>query len=259
MKKTLACMLAGVMGASVAAPLLAQDNSQAGSGAAASGSKKPDMNKVSYTIGYEIGSGFKSQNIDVNTKTLTKGLKTGLSGDKPAYSEQEMERTMQAFQKEMMSKAVEAQEKKGEKNLKTAKAGMEAVAKKDGVKKLADGIYYQEIKQGDGKTAGKDDTVKVNYKGSILQADGEDGKEFDNSYKRNAPVTFMVNQVIPCWTKALEKMPQGATWKLYCAPGQAYGKFAPPAIGPNQALSFKVQLLKVNPKSARGATVPASS
>ena len=35
------------------------------------------MDKVSYTIGYEIGHGFKSQNVDVDAKSLSTGLNAG--------------------------------------------------------------------------------------------------------------------------------------------------------------------------------------
>ena len=90
-------------------------------------------------------------------------------------------------------------------------------------------------------TATEGNNVKVHYKGTL-----NDGTVFDSSYKRGKPAEFKVNQVIPGWTKALEKMPQGSTWMLYIAPDLAYGKFAPPSIGPEQALIFKVELIKVS-------------
>ncbi|MDC0535891.1 FKBP-type peptidyl-prolyl cis-trans isomerase, partial [Francisellaceae bacterium] len=127
------------------------------------------------------------------------------------------------------------------------------IGKQSGMKELETGIYYKVITKGDGKVPTASDTVNVNYQGNILTADGSMGKEFDSSYKRNAPATFPVGQVIPCWTKILEKMPVGSTWQIYCSPDQAYGKFAPPTIGPNQALTFKVELLSIKDSGSTNA------
>ena len=176
-----------------------------------------------------------------------------LSGQQSKYTKEQMQQIMQNFQKEMMAKAVEKQKEQGSENLKKATAGMAIVAKEDGIKQLDKGIYYKVITAGKGKMPTADDTVSVNYQGNILTAEGTNGKEFDSSYKRGTPATFPVGQVIPCWTKVLEEMPVGSTWQIYCAPDQAYGKFAPPTIGPNQALTFKVELLSIKSPPAKKA------
>ena len=248
-------MMAGLVSTAIASAVYAapNDTAKATSAPSAVTSQQPNMNKVSYTIGYEIGHGFKSQNVDVDSSSLSSGLKDALAGTKSKYTKEQMQTIMQDFQKEMMAKAVDKQKVQGSENLKNATAGMDAVAKMTGVQKLETGIYYQVVKKGDGKTPVATDTVNVNYQGNILTATGTNGKEFDSSYKRNAPATFPVGQVIPCWTKVLEKMPVGSTWQIYCAPDQAYGKFAPPTIGPNQALTFKVELLSIKAPAEKAA------
>ena len=72
------------------------------------------------------------------------------------------------------------------------------------------------------------------------------GKEFDSSYKRGEPATFPVSGVIPGWVEALQRMNKGSIWELYIPASLAYGeRGAPPDIGPNETLVFKVELLDI--------------
>jgi FKBP-type peptidyl-prolyl cis-trans isomerase FklB len=112
---------------------------------------------------------------------------------------------------------------------------------KHGVVTLPDGLQYRIIKQGAGAKPTMNDTVTVNYEGTLVG-----GTIFDSSYKRGEPATFPVSGVIPGWTEALQLMPVGSTWMLYIPANLAYGETgAPPAIGPNEVLIFKVELLNI--------------
>ena len=114
-------------------------------------------------------------------------------------------------------------------------------AKKEGVKTLPSGLQYKSVKQGDGKSPKATDTVSVHYRGTLI-----DGTEFDSSYKRNEPAEFPVNRVIKGWTEALQLMKEGDKWMLYIPSALAYGeRGAGGLIGPNEALVFEVELLKV--------------
>jgi FKBP-type peptidyl-prolyl cis-trans isomerase FklB len=114
--------------------------------------------------------------------------------------------------------------------------------KKPGVILLADGLQYKILIQGNGPKPVDSDTVTVDYVGTLI-----DGTEFDSSYKRKQSATFPVSGVIPGWTEALKLMPVGSTWELYIPASLAYGEEgAPPAIGPNQTLIFKVNLISIN-------------
>jgi FKBP-type peptidyl-prolyl cis-trans isomerase FklB len=120
-------------------------------------------------------------------------------------------------------------------------AFLAANKKKPGVVTLASGLQYKIIKQGKGTKPMSNDTVTVNYAGTLIN-----GTEFDSSYKREAPATFPVNGVIAGWTEALQLMPVGSTWELYIPANLAYGsRGAPPVIGSNQTLIFKVELLEI--------------
>jgi FKBP-type peptidyl-prolyl cis-trans isomerase FklB len=110
---------------------------------------------------------------------------------------------------------------------------------KPGVITLADGLQYKVIKAGHGTKPTDQDMVTVDYSGKLI-----DGTEFDSSSKHGGPAQFQVGQVIPGWVEALKLMPVGSTWELYIPSDLAYGsQGAPPSIGPNETLIFKVTLI----------------
>ena len=106
---------------------------------------------------------------------------------------------------------------------------------------LPSGVKIAHINMGSGANPKASDTVKVHYRGTLA-----DGKEFDSSYKRNAPASFPLGRVIPCWTQGLQKMKVGGKARLVCPPATAYGdKGAGGAVPPNATLTFEVELLSI--------------
>jgi FKBP-type peptidyl-prolyl cis-trans isomerase FkpA len=118
-------------------------------------------------------------------------------------------------------------------------------AKEPGAVKTTSGLVYRSLKDGNGaQPASANDVVKVHYRGTL-----PDGTEFDSSYKRNSPIDFPLNRVIPCWTEGVQKMKVGGKAKLTCPPEIAYGaRGAGGTIPPNATLHFEVELLAVNGK-----------
>ncbi len=113
--------------------------------------------------------------------------------------------------------------------------------KAEGVTTTSSGLQYKVLTEGHGEKPKKNDMVTVHYAGKLIN-----GKEFDSSYKRNEPATFPVSGVIPGWTEALQLMKVGSTWELFIPAKLAYGEHgAPPVIGPNEVLIFKVELLGI--------------
>ena len=120
-------------------------------------------------------------------------------------------------------------------------------ATKEGVQTTPSGLQYKVIKQGKGAVPTNKNTVKVHYKGTLI-----DGTEFDSSYSRkdkdgNAqPTTFRADQVIAGWTEALTMMPVGSKWELYIPQELAYGaRETGGEIKPFSTLIFEVELLEV--------------
>jgi FKBP-type peptidyl-prolyl cis-trans isomerase FklB len=246
MKRLIICL-----GAVCAATIgLAQDKAQL----------KDQKDKASYSIGYDIGETFKKQNVELNPDTLFGGLKDALAGKEAALTKEEREKTLQAFQKEMMEKQMAASKEAATKNAAEGEKFLTENKKKDGVKTTASGLQYKVLKEGSGAPPKETDTVITNYKGTLL-----DGTEFDSSYKRNEPASFPVNRVIKGWTEALQLMKPGAKYQLFIPSALAYGeRGAGQLIGPNATLIFEVELLSIKPPEpaatvAPGAPAPATS
>jgi len=201
---------------------------------------KSQKEKVSYIIGMEIGSNLKKQLADVDSTILAKGIQDALTNRKPLLTEQEIQETMAAFQKEMMVKQTEV----AKKNKAEGEAFLSENKKKEGVKALPSGLQYKVIKAGTGKKPKSNDTVTAHYRGTLIN-----GTEFDSSYKRGQPVSFQVSGVIPGWTEALQLMEVGAKWQLFIPSNLAYGEQgAGRDIGPNATLIFEVELVSIQEK-----------
>ena len=111
-----------------------------------------------------------------------------------------------------------------------------------GATTTASGLIYRALKDGSGASPKATDTVKVHYQGTF-----PDGREFDSSYKRGAPLEFPLNGVIKCWTEGVQMMKVGGKAKLVCPPGIAYGaRGAGNVIPPNATLNFEVELLGIS-------------
>jgi len=105
---------------------------------------------------------------------------------------------------------------------------------------LPSGVKIEHIKVGEGDSPTAASQVMVHYRGTLLN-----GTEFDSSHKRGQPASFVLNQVIPCWTQGVQKMKVGGTAKLTCPPETAYGSRDLGKIPPNSTLNFEVQLLGI--------------
>jgi FKBP-type peptidyl-prolyl cis-trans isomerase FklB len=203
---------------------------------------KDQKDKASYSIGHDIGNTFKKQNVDLNLDALINGLKDALAG-KEALPKEERDKTLAAFQKELIEKQTAASKAAGEKNAAEGEKFLEENKKKDGVKTTASGLQYKVLKEGGGESPKATDMVITHYKGTLL-----DGTEFDSSYKRNEPATFPVNRVIPGWTEALQLMKPGSKYQLFIPSKLGYGeRGAGRDIGPNSTLIFEVELVGIKP------------
>jgi len=107
--------------------------------------------------------------------------------------------------------------------------------------KTASGLVITMLKEGSGASPKSSDTVKVHYRGTLM-----DGKEFDSSYGRGQPATFPLNRVIPCWTEGVQRLKPGGKAKLVCPSKLAYGsQGVAGAIPPDATLIFEVELLEI--------------
>ena len=203
-----------------------------------------DMDKISYSIGVDLGRNIKKQGLDLSMPALSKGLEDGYKGSSSLMTDDQMKEVLMNFQKEFIAKRTAEMEQVAQKNLDAGKAFLENNKKQPGVVTLADGLQYKIITAGKGEKPGPNDTVTVNYTGKLIN-----GQVFDSSDKQGHPISFQVNQVIKGWTEVLQLMPVGSTWEVYIPADLAYGAQAVgPMIGPNETLIFNIQLLSIEKK-----------
>jgi FKBP-type peptidyl-prolyl cis-trans isomerase FklB len=204
---------------------------------------KTDKEKLSYSIGMDIGQNLKRSQVDVDPETLSKGLKDFLTGGKTLLTEEQKRDVMTNFQKEMrekqMARMKDQSKEAGDKNKKEGETFLAENKKKPGVITTPSGLQYKVITMGTGPKPKTNDTVITHYRGTFI-----DGKEFDSSYKRGEPFVTPVTKVIKGWTEALMMMPVGSKWQLVLPPDIAYGQGGM-GIPPNSVLQFDMELIGI--------------
>ena len=160
-----------------------------------------------------------------------------------AMTTSEISQEMVALQQEMQKKAEEEYQKMLADNLEASKEWLSEIEKMEGVKKSESGLLYRVEREGNGAYPTADtDIVEVHYEGTL-----RNGEVFDSSYKRNETAKFPLNGVIKGWTEGLKYINEGGEITLWIPTELAYGTNVRPGgpIGPNEALKFKVELIKV--------------
>jgi FKBP-type peptidyl-prolyl cis-trans isomerase FklB len=210
--------------------------------------------KISYSMGYNIGSswkrnGFETNDVDLNI--LLNGLRDSMQNKDALIPEKENRELLTAFQADLRTRREEKRKQLGEKNKIETEKFLAENKTKPGVQVLPDGLQYKILTEGKGPKPATNDTVVVNYRGTLV-----DGTEFDSSYKRGQPATFRVTGVIKGWSEALQMMPVGSKWQLFIPPDLGYAERGSGVnIGPNATLLFEVELVSIkDPEKPAAAT-----
>jgi FKBP-type peptidyl-prolyl cis-trans isomerase FklB len=208
-----------------------------------------ETNRINYSLGHQLGSDFKRQQLDMNPDAVVQGMRDALSGAEPRMTPQEMRETLVGFKKRLAEQQREQRQRNVENELGMLAEGkqfLEENAKKEGVVTTASGLQYQVIEAGSGKSPGPTDTVTVEYRGTLV-----DGTEFDSSAKHGGPATFKLDAVIKGWSEGLQLMKEGGKAKLFIPQELAYGQRGPLA---HRALIFDVELISIGePPAEAGA------
>ncbi|GGX84790.1 peptidyl-prolyl cis-trans isomerase Mip [Litchfieldella qijiaojingensis] len=197
--------------------------------------------KLSYSLGVTLGQSLVQDVADLDIDAFTQAIEDVYAENDLAMSEEEMAEALTRFQQQAMAERQRQAEELAADNLAAGETFLAENAEKEGIEVTDSGLQYKVLEEGDGASPSADSNVEVHYEGSLL-----DGTVFDSSYERGEPVSFRVNQVIEGWQEALQMMSVGDTWMLYIPPELAYGPRGQGPIGPNETLTFKVELLDVN-------------
>jgi FKBP-type peptidyl-prolyl cis-trans isomerase len=190
--------------------------------------------KVSYSIGILIAGQLANDFDDLDLNAFVEGFNQNYNGEATAISPQEAMQTVQAYQRDQQVAQIAN-------TLAESEAFLAETAQQEGVSITKSGLQFKIIEQGTGAQPQATDNVTVHYRGTLMY-----GQEFDSSYARGEPTSFPLNGVIAGWTEGLQLMKEGAKFEFYIHPDLAYGeRGAGGAIGPNAALVFQVELIKV--------------
>jgi FKBP-type peptidyl-prolyl cis-trans isomerase FklB len=218
----------------------------------------------SYAIGMNIGNSMKRGAVDLDVDVMAGAIKDVLAGREPKMSEDQAREAWRSYQMASRAKQEEVRRELAQKNEKEGEAFLAENKKKPGVKThtvtLPDGktaeMQYKVIKEGTGPTPGTNDTVSVNYRGTLI-----DGKEFDSSAKHgNQPAKMQLNRVVRGWSEALKMMKTGSKWEIYLPASLAYGdRGYGPTIEPGSTLIFDVELVSTEAPAPPAPPPPLTS
>jgi len=198
-----------------------------------------DDSKTLYALGLILGrnvAGFNLSSSELDT--VKAGMTDAALGKKPQVELETYGPKVNQLRNKRMSAKSEDEKKKG-------KAFEDKAASEAGAERTPSGMVFKSLGGGTGEQPKNTDTVKVNYKGTLI-----DGTEFDSSYKRGQPAEFPLMGVIPCWTEGLQKMKPGEKARLVCPSNIAYGDGGrPPTIPGGATLVFEIELLAITTKA----------
>jgi len=199
---------------------------------------KEEKDRVSYSVGYQIGGDLQQQRMDIDPDAFLKGIEDALTEAEPSLSPEEMRATLQEMKSKILAEQRQQKQATVEQYRGEGREFLAANARKEGVITLPSGLQYKILREGTGRTPGPTDTVTVHYRGTLI-----DGREFYNSRRgKTAPVTFHVGAVIKGMSEALQLMKEGAEWQLFIPADLAYGERGP--VG-ERAVIFQLELISV--------------
>jgi FKBP-type peptidyl-prolyl cis-trans isomerase FkpA len=207
--------------------------------------------KESYSIGASIGN-YMSTNLEeqekngikLNHDLIVKGFEQGLLNTQQ-LTKDEINETLQQLEMRYSEIRKDKAEKLAAENLKKGAEFLESNKSKEGITTTESGLQYEVLSTSEGKKPSKDDSVTVNFKGTLI-----DGTEFDSSYKNGQPITLSLSRVIPGWTEGVQLMSEGSKYKFYIPSELAFGEAGARNIPGNSTVIFEVELISIEKKEA---------
>jgi FKBP-type peptidyl-prolyl cis-trans isomerase FkpA len=253
-KSLVALSIIATLGLAACQPSTTDKETDATTSTEVSTAEMTDAQKQAYAMGASMGMFIfnrEQQTAQVgdtlDKEAIMKGFKDGMANDL-AFTTQEIQEFAQAGEAQLQAKQQAFAEKASEENIAKGIEYLAENAKRDGVITTDSGLQYEILTEGTGVNPKAEDTVKVHYKGTLI-----DGTEFDSSYSRGEPAEFPLNRVIAGWTEGVQLMKEGGKFRFYIPSDLAYGSRSMGVITPNSTLIFDVELLEVTPATTEAA------
>ena len=196
----------------------------------------------SYMVGMAMAKQIEPIKDELDMDLMVKAMRSTLAGDKLLMTQQQATTLGKAFGDRMRAKVREKMVARAKTNGQAGQAFLARNANNPGVRTTASGLQYMVISEGKGPKPRPTDTVRVNYKGTLL-----DGKVFDDSAQHGGPASIPLQAVVPGWREGVTLMPVGSKYRLWIPGDIGYGDKVPPGapMGPNATLVFDVELLDI--------------
>ena len=195
---------------------------------------------VGYAIGVTTARNLVKDGVEIDTAAVLKGMQDALAGGRTAIPDKEIKVIMNTLVTEMRQKLAANRHDAEGLNKTKGEEFRTAFAKDADVKSMANGVLYKILKAGTGPKPKEDDSIVVNYRGTLV-----DGKEFDATPEGRSTV-LKIAQLIVGWKEAVKQMPTGSHWTIVIPSNLAYGVRGVGAdIGPNETLVFDVDLISI--------------
>jgi FKBP-type peptidyl-prolyl cis-trans isomerase len=195
-----------------------------------------DKQRISYALGVDLGRSLRERSVDVDPALFAQGLGDALNRAATMLNDEEVRSAIMDLKIQQKKKLLAQHKEKSD-------AFLAANKRKPGVVTRESGLQYKVLHTGTGKKPTADDTVVCHYRGYHI-----DGSEFDNTYKRNQPVTFQVGGAVKAWVEALQLMPAGSKWEIVVPPELASTARSSSALAAN-AVIFELELVSIKKKS----------
>jgi FKBP-type peptidyl-prolyl cis-trans isomerase len=196
---------------------------------------KTQLDSASYAFGASIANDLKNRGVsNLNYTLVSKAMSDVFSGGNVIFSPEKCQEVIYGLLNLLEKKKFEGAIAEANKFLSDNKL-------KPGITTLPSGLQFEVLTPGTGAKPVATDEVSVNYRGTLTN-----GFEFDSSYTRGEPTSFVLNQVIPGWTEGLQQMPVGSKYRFFIPYSLAYGeRGAGKDIPPYITLIFEVELVKI--------------
>jgi FKBP-type peptidyl-prolyl cis-trans isomerase FkpA len=190
--------------------------------------------KASYAMGMRWGASLKEAGVNINIDTAIQAFKDVAEGKPTKLKQSELEPLLDAGRNYALYEM-------GSKNRDAGATFLKAKASEPDVKKIADGLYYKVITNGNGRalsTLASNEMFFIRYKGSFM-----DGREFDhhNRFPKN------LNGGWPAWVMPLKQMKVGDKWQVYSAPEYSFGREGdqPLQVGPDTTVIWDLEVREI--------------
>jgi FKBP-type peptidyl-prolyl cis-trans isomerase len=199
---------------------------------------KPDDAKTLYGVGLAIARSLDTFALTpAELDKVVQGIRDGVTGKPKVALDPKLQSAINDLAR---ARAPKAAEKAASREKEVGAPYLAKMAKDPKAKKTPSGAIVIPEQEGSGPVPKETDKVKVNYTGTLVN-----GNVFDSSQGRG-PAEFPLNQVVKCWTEALQLMKVGGKAKVICPSQLAYGERGnPPVIPGNAVLTFEVELLDI--------------